>query len=692
MKITNFFTTLNYAIGDINNNSNKMEDDNSFESNFDSIMQRYASYIQSVVEERFDGDVSEITEEELNMLLMEDFYDIIDQTYANTNIYLYSMKYIASKYLDKHRDRIPELLAKIKERGMTYTEGEMFTDDFEENLLITLLSLEDDYKTYYESMKESNQEYFDEILEYKEKYGKDDGFKRFCDKYLNMRHINISTRRLFVSYAYLLVYGIEGIDENTCNKNSPALKYKKKFSVKDYTKLYADRVEESYREELKLSIISLVSQLDRLGEITDATEKHNKNMDKINLPGLKYYVEDDEQKKDDSNSPEFNLPKVDSLLTSDQLDKLDIDTLLRMNSFYNNRFARIIKEYAKTLFFLDNTTSTYEVLRGNTLSKKSLDSTVFSNLLIKYEALTILMNSFYTSSQNDVEKNPDNYSKRVQEIKLDEEDDGGKAKKQQVVLELDDFVRDVIRVWRKDYEKYFDEKLPGIDNKLKTDLKFANTLYNPIFLTYRFKNMALKSEYAYMWYLSKEENRQDLNFGVAVGKGVRNNTSVVQLASDGENNLPNRLHIKRREFVDFLKSYTGGTLARIYEGYQDFFVGGQYISTQLLLPVAEEHKKYIRDLKRQKKVKGDEVSAISPKNKNFVSHIEYCADRSNFMPEHKIERIKFDKKGTPVKTMVKPERYMDIITGNMYIRNEEGNIVDKKGQIYGESGERLINE
>jgi len=463
-------------------------------------------------------------------------------------------------------------------------------------------------------------------------------------------------------------------------------------NVKDYTKLYADRVEESYREELKLSIISLVSQLDRLGEITDATEKHNKNMDKINLPGLKYYVEDDEQKKDDSNSPEFNLPKVDSLLTSDQLDKLDIDTLLRMNSFYNNRFARIIKEYAKTLFFLDNTTSTYEVLRGNTLSKKSLDSTVFSNLLIKYEALTILMNSFYTSSQNDVEKNPDNYSKRVQEIKLDEEDDGGKAKKQQVVLELDDFVRDVIRVWRKDYEKYFDEKLPGIDNKLKTDLKFANTLYNPIFLTYRFKNMALKSEYAYMWYLSKEENRQDLNFGVAVGKGVRNNTSVVQLASDGENNLPNRLHIKRREFVDFLKSYTGGTLARIYEGYQDFFVGGQYISTQLLLPVAEEHKKYIRDLKRQKKVKGDEVSAISPKNKNFVSHIEYCADRSNFMPEHKIERIKFDKKGTPVKTMVKPERYMDIITGNMYIRNEEGNIVDKKGQIYGESGERLINE
>ena len=242
--------------------------------------------------------------------------------------------------------------------------------------------------------------------------------------------------------------------------------------------------------------------------------------------------------------------------------------------------------------------------------------------------------------------------------------------------------------WKGENTAYFNEKLPGIDNDLRRDVFLTNVLYNPVFLSYRFKNMALKAEYAYLHFLSQEQPEKSLNFGIVIDGDEEENDNSILLASDGELNLPNRLHIFKRDFTDFLVAFTGKPLARIYEGFNDFTIGGEYISSQLLLPISKDHEKYLKALKSGKlKAEGDTVSNINPLNEGFIKHIEYCMNSSKFMEAYKAPIQKANKKGKIVTERVQVIKFVDLTDGKRYIQKSDGRIVDNTGREYGKTDE-----
>jgi hypothetical protein len=237
--------------------------------------------------------------------------------------------------------------------------------------------------------------------------------------------------------------------------------------------------------------------------------------------------------------------------------------------------------------------------------------------------------------------------------------------------------------WSNEYTKYFDTTLPKFNNDLKEDILLTNILYNPVFLSYRFKNMALKSEYAYLHYLSQSQSAKSLNFGAVLKRDNDWQKRTVLLASDGGVNLSNRLHTIKREFIDFLVSYTGKPLVRIYEGFNDFNVGNEYMSSKILLPTAKQHSKYLKELEKGKLPQTDTVSRVTRYNQNFIDHVNYCADSTRFMKQHSVAVDKLDKKGNTVIQYVQPVRYIDLTNGIIYTQMEDGRLVDKNGQPYG---------
>lgn len=676
MKLRSFSSTLNFAIA--NMNEDRVDDNKGFENNFDEIIKKAIQYIRKVVDGSSDKG-TDLTTEELITLILNDYNKLVDETYKNADIPIISMKYIAVRYLSNHRDEIPGLLQEIEKRGMEYSEDESYTDDFHENLLLATMAIKEDYKQYYENMKATNGEFLVEIEEFVEKYGKIDGFKKYCDKYSNQKRIPFTARRQIIAYAYFTIFGIEGMNENDIPPKSSAVKYKNSNALKDYVVSYLERLEPLYRENLETSIISRVSQLDNLGEIAGNVELHNEKMRRIGLPGLGYFVEN-------NNKGNYEgAPKVEDLMSRSTLSSLDIDVLLRMNSFYNNRFAKVINDYAMALFVLDNTNSIKSSLEGNILTKSDLSYEKLKQLMIKYQTLILPIKAFYAETQKQIEENPDGFEQNVQEIGLGE---GTAGNKKQVVLEVDGFAQDLSRAWNGEYEAYFNQVLPGVNNNLRQDVLLANTLYNPIFLSYRFKNMSLKSEYAHLHYLSQEEPQKSLNFGVVISENNGQNLGrkTILLASDGGLNLPNRLHTIRRDFSEFLTAYTGRPLARIYEGFNDFSVGREYISSQVLLPNSKQHIKYIKDLKKGKLAeKGDRVSRMHAVNERFIDHITYCMDSSQFMKSYKVPGTKVDKKGNVTPILIQPIRYIDLTDGRVYTQKQNGELVDKNGVCYGEN-------
>lgn len=678
MKVRSFSSTLNFAKANLI--EDKADDNINLIKNFDSIMAQASAYIRKIVEE--NSDEEEVSASRLNELILEDYNRIVDDTYQNTDIPIISMKYIAVKYLSAHRNQIPGLLKEIEERGMVYSENETYTDDFHENLLIALLAVQDDYRQYCTNMKATNPEFLAEIENLVEENGKVGGFKKYCEKYSKMKGLNFTARRQILSYGYLSIFGLEGLDESTLSEKSPVLKYKSSNFIKDYVTGYLERLETLYRENLENSIISRFCQLDQFGEIAENVENHNERMKRIGLPGLGYSFDEEI-----TLAGGTTLPKIQSLINRETLSNLDIDVLLRMNSFYNNRLAKVINDYSMAIFVMDNLNCAKAAYDGMPPTKESVTEETLEQLVLKYQTLILPIKSFYAETQRQIEEHPDDFDENVQEVNSENAELGSKK---QVVLDLDDFIGDVKRSWKKEYSEYFDQAIPGVNNDLRQDIFLANVLYNPVFLSYRFKNMALKSEYAYLYYLSQTQENKSLNFGVVLKNDKDYQKRTVLLASDGGVNLPNRLHTIKRDFTDFLVSYTGSPLTRVYEGFKDFVVGGEYVSSKILLPNTKQHSKYLKDLRRGKLAeKGDKTSRISPANEKFIEHISYCADSSKFMQSHTVPGNRLDKKGNVIQEQVQPIRYVDLNTGIIYMQKENGKLVSKDGIVYGEDPEEV---
>ncbi len=667
MKIHSFLSTLDFAMK--NSNIKSKKEGNAFGQSFDEIMKRSSEYIRKIVAERY-GE-SDISEQDLNKCIIEDYSSMCEEMFKSDSIYSNTMQYIATKYIDTHRKEIPQLLKEIEERGLTYSEPQIYTDDFHYNLLLAMLFLERDFQLYQEAMHDNNEAIIREVKAFERYYGKEEGFKRYCDKYHNMKTLSVTKIRSLISHAYYLIFGLEGKEEDDKLSKSSFSKYKKNYAIKEYTTTLVNVLEKVYKQQLRDSIVYMFDKLNSLREIQYNIDIHNAKMRGIALPGLQYFSEEANDEK--------NYPRVEKLLKPEDLDNLDIEVLLRMNSFYNNRLAKVIEEYSNALFILDNTKTTKSVVDGETLTADSLPEGLLDGLRVKYETLILQIKSFYFESQKDVTVSLNKHEKQISDFNLKISPD----EQIKVIFDIYGFIDSLDEVWKKDYENYFNKMLPQTDNRLNNDMLLINTLYNPIFLSYSFKNSTLKSEYAYMFYITEKERSKSLNYGVIIDNEPK--TNVILLASDGGTNFPNRLHTTRRDFIDFITSYTGQPLVRVYEGFDDFIVQDRYISTQLLLPIASQHKRYLKDLQSGKlKSKGDNISRINYFNKAFVEHIQYCMDSNKFMESHKITRTSIDKNGNIVQKKEQPIRYMDLTTGIIYSLNEEGKLVSKDGIVFGE--------
>lgn len=701
MRIRDFTSTLNFSITGLNNKDNN-EDVRMFEKDFNHIIEETVEYIDNLIHDLYGEEADDFTDLEIIPIVLDNYDAIINESYQSNDVYSYTMKYIATKYLKSHRNEISELLKELECRDIDLEKGVVYKDDFHENLLLALASIVREHKLFCEELEEKNEQYVNEIDEFVKKYGKEMGFIKFCDKYFNSSLVPYINRKICAEYAYYKIFGIEGTDE-TKNPKSLMSKYKKKYNLKEYIDRYIEELEPQFRDELKESIISIVYELDHLGEIANSIDIHNIRMNRLRLSGLGYFSE---------NNTDESLPKIQNLLNSDYLDKVDIDVLMRMNSFYNNRFAKKIDRYSKALFIIFATSSIKDLIDGElTLTKENLSQETLDTLLVKYQTLIYPIKNYYNTKQKEVLNNSEEYSKNV--VELEHNPDSPIIKKQ-FVLNPSDYFKKVKNEWRNEYRKYFDARLSEIDNDLIKDLKLSNILYNPVFLSYSFKNKALKAEYAYMQYIAEQNPNKSFNFGAVIenNSDTDPNEKTILLASDGGVNLPNRLHTFRREFRDFVTAYTGRPLVRIYEGSKDFYVAGDYISTQLLLPTAKQHQKYLTDLQKEreaylkyrkyltdlaknkvgKKVKPPKEifsSTINPINEDFINHIKYSADRSSFMPKYQVSVTKLDKKGNPITVKAQPIRYLDLSTGEIYTLKQDGKLVTVKGKVYGQNEENI---
>ena len=295
------------------------------------------------------------------------------------------------------------------------------------------------------------------------------------------------------------------------------------------------------------------------------------------------------------------------------LNKLSIDALLRLNSFYNNRFAKVIEDYAEFLYMIEYSGKLKDIIDGKNPTSQEIDSEVFENIVLKYNTVTIAMRQFYDTIQSESKVGEGKYRS---EIKVDDY-----SQKQYLSFDVAQYANELQTLWGKRFDNYFNSRIPGEERKTKSDVIFSSKLYNPIYMTYQNKDNAMKSYYAYLDYISRQPNAKFENFGVVLDDHNTSNGKFVLLAfEDGKTNETkplnaiNSLHMNRNSLRDFLVASTGSPMIRVFEGNEEYYYNGEtYIATYLLAPAAEEHSKYLKQLVNSNK--GESAKKIKPKDK-----------------------------------------------------------------------------
>lgn len=662
MKIRDFFSTLNFSISILNDRNN--EDVRNFEDNFDDIMRNSIEYIRRLAEDNAEALSDEY---DIDDLVLDDYDYISNETFQNTDIHPIAMKYVASKYLNSHRDIIPDLEREIEERGLVFCEEESYTDDFHENLLTALLSLKHDYKENYGTLLEELPEEVSSILRVGTDPGeKDAAFRTLHNKFGSATMAPYALRRNVMMMGYYSLYGLQGLDDKTAPQST--LKIKNAFHIKDYIQSYVDRLEPVFKNEIVNSILSIVYQLDRFGEIYEKIESHNDRMNRYGLPGLGY--------QSDEKEIYPNLPRFEQLMTEELLMKQNVEDLLILNVFYNNRFAKVMNEYALSLFVIGNLDRTQRYVDGEELTVSRLSKSTLNVLITKYQTLILPVKQYFIEEQSKISSNPYVFIEDATELELDSSSEESRTKKR-IELNPNAFVKRMTKAWRNDYRDYYNSRLPGITHNLEDDLLFTNILYNPIFLSYNFKYDSVKAAYAYLNYLSNEEPDRSLNYGVVLDKDNLNNGVNVLLAFDGNLDSTVKAHVKKQAFEDFLVAQTGSLDARVFVGFDDFFIAGEFATSQLVAPQCRQREKFIKGLRNGSAVKENPSARITPVNEKFLNHLEYNVNKTKFMPAHKVVMTTRNRKGKLVQDSVQPVIKCNMKTMKRYIRNYEGEFIDE---------------
>lgn len=400
-------------------------------------------------------------------------------------------------------------------------------------------------------------------------------------------------------------------------------------------------------KELKEEIIKIMEFLgdffNKFNLLERYVTKHSSNMIGMDCLSLRYELS--------TNNFELDNIGAKELFSRKFLEKLNVDQLLVLNMFYQNRFSKEIATIGEAIFAID-TLNLWEDAKNNGLIQ--LDSEKINGLKNKMSCL-------------------DNISLRlVDEIMNQEKSKTNPLEDGYREVDISDKLDRIYKHNGKDYKDIFDKILPDSLNSLDRDLEIFKSIVNIRDNVYAMRERDFST---FLYSLIKQKSSK--NFGIIRNEFVNGkfidklNSKYILLGIDYEGfNMPIRMHINKSNLIDVLNLAFGNSIIQEYEGAEDFVVANELISTSLLMPIPRSHKKAINEMYKKSKGK---------KNEKFISHIRFLKEPGmGKFPKH-LMHAKNTPKG--IKYIMKPKRYIDLQNGQKYILDENNNFIQHGGEI-----------
>lgn len=148
-------------------------------------------------------------------------------------------------------------------------------------------------------------------------------------------------------------------------------------------------------------------------------------------------------------------------------------------------------------------------------------------------------------------------------------------------------MKDINRYSKEEYINYFDEILPECENDFDIDLLSGQSSRNNINIIYAVKDNMIKELLLQIDYNSKIKN-----WGYMVEE--QGNKKKILLGIDYPGfNMPLRLHVDKKDIIEYFKVIRNSAVIPIYEGCNDMSYKGRMLTTKVLMPLTETRESEI---------------------------------------------------------------------------------------------------
>lgn len=399
---------------------------------------------------------------------------------------------------------------------------------------------------------------------------------------------------------------------------------KEQFDIISKHLIQETKLEEKIKSSYILRLSRMISLLDKIGDLEVYNELNNKRLDRMGLKDILGF----EYKSEKDNECKMNY--ILELKNQKSLEKLDINQLAVLISFYLNRIEKTTENIERVLFTLEKRGLLGKFFEGEDVTDKITEENV---------RFHIAQFKFLADISEDV---MEKYIKKIQ------------GKKRLWIEYGEDEITDFID--KKDINEYKEfskrnEKM--LSANLAKDVKelqgFISSRNNLYFYKDRFMDVMMYN------LLTDSKN---INWGYVPeyyrfsnGKNsIENKSKNILIKADikGFNN-PISLHYDLEKIKIFIKNHNGTHKLPVYKGEDDFMIEGKdksklYMSNFILMPIHSSR------VKKLKKFSGS-VKEKSPYYK-YIKHLVWISSPKS-MPEHLKNNVGNE------------EQNVDLITGNM---------------------------
>lgn len=593
--------------------------------------------------------------EEFQAAILDDFDKASQLVFACNYAINYYCELLSCRYFRKNPDKYAEYLSKVTADGYDIKNADETTLDglLQEYALSIHLNFPDELKEI------SNFLYSDPIIE----------------SLLNKPAINPEECILEISkYSKKAYLTRKDIQEK----------------IKLYTKIifYGEKeylpedeyiLTENISKNLKYSIQKIIEQIQKMGTYCRYVQGQQEQFESFGLPNFV-----------SKNINIDNLPNI--------LSNYSVDDLFALNTFWINRYNKDLISYAKASFAIidlglldkimsvklpENFTgfdnliyvqSKADIDRNADIIEK-LDKSMYSQItnkipvkdlesvLLKYSLLYYPTSRFIDKRQEQIHAGN---TKNIKGFSQNDNEDF-------VRFSYDPLANQTYRLYGPLYEEYFQNLLPNIESNLKKDILLFAPLYCPEHLSYTQKVSALQA-------LSTTFERLP-NAGIVIEKdkkGEYRTQNKVLISLDTPFCSPISEHIHFKNLKDFYINYTGQSKIAIYEGDEDFKdSSGKHITSKIVLPLMDKQVDQLKQACSKK--------SYTPEAKDTVEHLYFLVNNSR-IPDS------LANKSNPKKKTRTPRRYLDLLDGKIYVKDDNNQFVLSDEQDSSDKITQLIND